>query len=336
MSKKNLRYAFSFLLTALFLYLAFRGIDRDALWNSLRGVHWGWMVLLFVGSIVSHLARAWRWQYLLYPIKPNVSLRNSFSAVMIGYMVNNFLPRVGEFVRPYTIGNLENISKSAALGTVVIERIIDMITFLSILLIVFFLYSDSFAQLFPGFETLKILFLLGAIGLTALFILLFFKADLLFSLLRRLLIIVPSKLRLRVESKFDSFVSGFAIANYPGKFAMIALSSYAVWGLYIVMMYLPFFSFDNIMAHHLDFGAATLLMVVSGVAFALPASGGFGTYHSFTSFALTQLFHIDPVTALSYSILTHEIGFVCTTSFGLYYFIKDHVRMSDVVGENPR
>jgi hypothetical protein len=336
MSKKNLRYASSFLLTALFLYLAFRGIDRNALWNSLRGVHWGWMVLLFLGTVVGHMARAWRWQYLLYPIKPNVTLRNSFSAVMIGYMVNNFLPRVGEFVRPYAIGNLENISKSAALGTVVIERIIDMIVFLSILLIVFFLYIDSFSQLFPGFESLKVFFLLGSIGLTVLFILLFFKADLLFSLLRRLLVMVPSKLRIRVGSKFDSFVSGFAIVNYPGKFAMIALSSYAVWGLYIVMMYLPFLSFDNIMAHHLDLGAATLLMVVSGVAFALPTSGGFGTYHSFTSFALTQLFHIDPVTALSYSILTHEIGFVCTTSFGLYYFIKDQVRMSDVVGENPQ
>jgi len=87
------------------------------------------MVLLFLGTVVGHMARAWRWQYLLYPIKPNVTLRNSFSAVMIGYMVNNFLPRVGEFVRPYAIGNLENISKSAALGTVVIERIIDMIVF---------------------------------------------------------------------------------------------------------------------------------------------------------------------------------------------------------------
>ncbi|MCX6137709.1 MAG: lysylphosphatidylglycerol synthase transmembrane domain-containing protein [Ignavibacteriales bacterium] len=331
MSKKSIRYATSFLLTALFMYLAFRGIDRDALWNSLRGVHWGWMVLLFLGSIVSHLARAWRWQYLLYPIKPTVSLRNSFSAVMIGYMVNNFLPRVGEFVRPYTIGNLENISKSASLGTVVIERIIDMITFLSILLIVFFLYTDSFAQLFPGFESLKIFFLLGAILLTGIFILLFFKADLFFSLLRKLLVIVPRKLRNKVESKFDSFVSGFGIANHPGKFAMIALSSYVVWGLYIVMMYLPFFSFDAMVAHRLDFGAATFLMVVSGVAFAFPTSGGFGTYHSFTSFTLTQLFHIDPVTALSYSILTHEVGFFSTTSIGMYFFIKDHVRVSDVV-----
>jgi hypothetical protein len=48
------------------------------------------------------------------------------------------------------------------------------------------------------------------------------------------------------------------------------------------------------------------------------------------------LFHIDPVTALSYSILTHEIGFVCTTGFGLYFFVKDHVRMSDVVAGEPK
>src|SRR5271157_3926498 len=132
--KTYIRYGVSFIVMALFMFLAFRGKNFGSIWDCLSSVHWIWVVYLIVGGVLSHLARAWRWQYLLAPIKENVTLRNSFSAVMIGYMVNNFLPRVGEVVRPYTLGKLENISKTAVFGTVVIERVIDIITFFSILL----------------------------------------------------------------------------------------------------------------------------------------------------------------------------------------------------------
>jgi uncharacterized membrane protein YbhN (UPF0104 family) len=72
-------------------------------------------------------------------------------------------------------------------------------------------------------------------------------------------------------------------------------------------------------------------MVVSTVAFAFPTPSGFGTYHSFTSFALTRLYHVDGVTALSYTILTHEIGVFITTAIGLYFFFKDNVRVTEIV-----
>ena len=329
--KASARYLLSFLVTALFLYLAFRDKDFSAVWKTLSGVHWSWIVYLMIGGVLSHLARAWRWQYLLIPVKENVSLRNSFSAVMIGYMVNNFLPRVGEVVRPYTLGRLESISKTAAFGTVIIERVIDIITFFSILLAVLFFYSSSFAELFPSFASMEPLFLAGSIICLALFVLFFFKAEFFLSLFRRLLVVLPDKLRMKIEHLFDSFLSGFAISKHPGQFFMIIVTSYIIWGLYLLLMYLPFYAFDMIGLHGLNFGSATVLMVVSTVAFAFPTPSGFGTYHSFTSFALTRLYHVDGVTALSYTILTHEIGVFITTVFGLYYFFKDNVRVTEVV-----
>ena len=169
-AKVYIRYTLSFAIMALFMYLAFRGQDFEAIWISLTRVRFVWIFYLTVGGILSHVVRAWRWQYLLIPIKKNVTLRNSFSAVMIGYMVNNFLPRVGEVVRPYTLGKLEGISKSAAFGTVIIERIIDIITFFSILLAVMFFYSDSFAELFPSFASIKPYFLGGSVLAFLLFI----------------------------------------------------------------------------------------------------------------------------------------------------------------------
>ena len=331
-AKTYFRYAISFLVMALFLYLAFRDKDFGAIWNSLSNVHWTWVFYLAVGGAISHLARAWRWQYLLAPIKENVSLRNSFSAVMIGYMVNNFLPRVGEVVRPYTLGKLESISKTAAFGTVIIERIIDIITFFTILLAVMFLYSGSFVEMFPSFASWEPLFLAGSVVAFALFVLLFFKAALIFSFIRRMLVILPEKFRTKFDNLFESFLSGFAISKYPKRFLMIIVISYLIQGLYLLLMYIPFFAFDKMAGHSLNFGSATVLLVVSTVAFALPTPSGFGTYHSFTSFALTQLYHVDGVTALSYSILTHEVGVMLTMVIGFFYFIRDHVRVAEMVG----
>ncbi len=328
-----LRYSISFVLTAVFLYLAFHGVKLSALWDSLVNVSWTWIALLAVVTILSHLARAWRWQYLLYPLKEKISLRNAFSAVMIGYMVNNILPRVGEVVRPYVLGNLEGVSKSAALGTVVIERILDMITFFMILLVILFVKSSSFGKLFPSFVSFEPLFLFVIVVLFALLVILFFKAETFFSVLKRITVILPERFRQKIDAQFSLFASGFSIANHPGKFFMILVTSFLIWGLYTLVMYIPFGAYHIMETHALGLGSATILMVVSTVAFIFPTPSGLGTYHSFTSYALVHLFGIDPLTALSYSVLTHESGFIVTTIIGLYYFLRDQVRVAEVVRE---
>jgi uncharacterized protein (TIRG00374 family) len=320
---KILEYLISIVLAAIFMVYAFRGVDLNALWNMMIQIHWIWIVILFVGTVLSHLVRAWRWRYLLLPVKEKVSLRNSFSAVMVGYMVNNVLPRVGEFVRPYMLGMSENISRTAAFGTVVIERIVDLITFTFIVLVVLSFSSGSFEGFFPYFEGLQPLFLVGAVVVLIVFVLMFLKANLLFGLVRRLARFLPEKIQEKIDTLSDKFSSGLTIARHPGIFLRIGISSVIIWGSYVVLMYIPFFAFPGIAEHHLGFRAATMLTVISGIAFALPTPSGFGTYHSFTTIALTQVYGIDVVTALGFSLLTHEMGFIATTIVGLYYFVKD-------------
>lgn len=328
-----LRYGISVALTLVFLYLAFRGVRLSALWDSLVNVSWIWIVCLAVVTILGHLVRAWRWQYLLSPVKEKISLRNAFSAVMIGYMVNNVLPRVGEVVRPYALGNLEKISKSAALGTVVIERILDMLTFFMILLVLLIVKSSSFGKLFPSFAPLEPVFLAVAVVLFLLLVAIFFKAESFFAVLKRILVILPLRFREKIDTQFSLFASGFSITNRPSKFFMILVTSFLIWGLYTLAMYIPFEAYGVMETHALNFGSAGILMVVSTIAFVFPTPSGFGTYHSFTSYALVHLYGIDPVTALSYSVLTHETGFVVTTVVGLYYFVRDQIRVVEVVKE---
>lgn len=332
--KNTLQTLFSVLLAALFLYLAFRGKNLDEIWQSLLNVHWSWFIILFVGSVLSHILRAWRWRYLMYPIKEDISLRNAFSVTMIGYLINNVVPRLGEFVRPYAIGKLEHVSKSATMGTIILERILDIVTFAFITLTVLSFYAEPFALWFPSMAQFEWLFFVGAIVTFALFLLMFLKAEIIFQFVKHFSYLLPKQLRARSDYIFTSFLSGFKASKHPGNFFMIGVTSLLVWISYIVLLYVPFFIYDFPQENGLNFGSAAVLQVASGLAFALPTPSGIGSYHAFTSFTLTQLFHVDAEKALSYAFYTHLVGFLTTTIIGLYYFFRDKIHLADVVSEN--
>lgn len=334
--KNTLSTLFSIALAALFLYFAFRGKDIAQLWRSLLEVPWGWFVLLFVGSALSHLIRAWRWKYLLYPIKKDVSLRNSFSVIMVGYLINNVVPRLGEFVRPYSMKKLEGMSRSAVMGTIVLERILDLVTFAMFVLTVFAIYSEQFVVWFPSMANFEWLFIVGAAVMMAVFILMFLKAEMMLQFAKRFLHYLPASVHRTAETIFDSFISGFQASKYPGNYFMIAVSSILIWISYIVLLYVPFFIYAFSLDPAINFGAASVLNVASGFAFALPTPSGIGSYHAFTVFALTDMFHVDPAEALSYAVYTHATGFITTTVLGLYFFFADKLHIADVIVNGAR
>jgi glycosyltransferase 2 family protein len=329
--KKLLQTSVSFLIAAVFIYLAFRGVSMKDLWVSLQDVNYLWVALLVPIALISHWLRAVRWGYLLSPVKQNISTRSLFSAVMIGFMVNNVLPRVGEFTRPFALGRSEGISKSSAFGTVVVERIIDMVTFLFILCIVLFVYPHSLDPFFDNVDAVRPLFFVGSIVFLGMFVLLFFKGESLFRLLNLLKGIVPARFESRYQNLLDSFLVGFAVTKMPGKLLGIIVLSLLMYFFYALGLFVPFYAFSALTGHNLDFGASVILLTISTIAFALPAPGALGTYHTFLTVALIRLYGVDRTTALSYSIITHESGYIITTVVGLYYFIKDHIRVSDVV-----
>jgi uncharacterized membrane protein YbhN (UPF0104 family) len=153
---------------------------------------------------------------------------------------------------------------------------------------------------------------------------------------KRFLFLLPAKIRTTAATIFDSFISGFQASKYPGNYFMIAFTSIMIWLSYIVLLYIPFFIYDFSKNPEINFGAASVLNVASGFAFALPTPSGIGSYHAFTTFALTDMFHVDPAAALSYAVYTHGIGFLTTTILGLYFFVADKMHVSDVVAPNDQ
>jgi len=111
-SRRFMQFALSAGLTVLFLWIAFRGTDVGKLVALMRGANYWWMLAMFACLMASHAVRAWRWGYLLSPIRRGIGFRNLFAGVMIGYMFNNVLPRAGEIARPYAISRTESIPRS--------------------------------------------------------------------------------------------------------------------------------------------------------------------------------------------------------------------------------
>jgi glycosyltransferase 2 family protein len=327
--KKLLRYLLSGIFTALFLYLAFRKTDFSKLYDSLKTVKYGWIVLSIAILLLSHLVRAWRWRYMLNPVKKDISLRSLFSGVMFGYMMNNALPRAGELARPYALGKLENIPKSAALGTVAIERLIDTLSFLLLVAALPLLYSGPLTESFPWLSSAGMILTIVAVTLCVFLTTLMIRRDWANALLRVVGRWVPGKSREKVEGLAHHFLDGMLFLKNPRHLIPFILLSVVVWGLYALMQYAAFYAYD--LQSRLGLDAAIVVLTISSLGIALPTPGGTGTYHAFVSRTLSQLYLVDATVALSYATVTHAAAFIATTVVGLYYFVHDHLRVSDAV-----
>jgi glycosyltransferase 2 family protein len=113
------------LISALFLWLALRGLKLGDVWQDIRQANYWWLIPSVTAYFVGVWARTWRWDYMLRPLK-HIPMARLFPVVVIGYMGNNVYPfRAGELLRSYVLRRREAIPMSASLATVVVERVFD-------------------------------------------------------------------------------------------------------------------------------------------------------------------------------------------------------------------
>lgn len=329
MIKQPLRYVFSVLLTFGLLYLAFRDTDVTAFIAALRRADYWWLLAMFALLVASHIVRAWRWRYLLEPIKPHIGMRNLIAGVMVGYMVNNVLPRAGELVRPYTIGKLEALPKSAAFGTIIVERIIDTIAFLVLIAIMPLVYDGPLRETFPWIESASLVLTFATGVLISVVVLMLVRRDWTDKLVSILGKVLPLRIAATTRNVTYNFLDGFLFLKEPKHYGLIIAQSIAIWLLYICMVWVAFFAFDLA----LDFNAAIVVQAISSIGVAIPTPGGTGSYHVFASQSLSKLFGISEAVALSYATLTHGFGYVGITIIGMYFLVKDHLKVAEAVGK---
>ena len=328
--KKASKYLIGILLAMLFLYFAFKDVDLQLLVNTLSNANYFWILIFFLIQVLSHVIRAWRWKYLLSHIKQNISLRNLFSGVMIGYLVNNFIPRGGEIARPYALGKLENISISSSLATVIVERVLDVLTLLLLVIFALIYNYDVLICNFPWLEIAVIVALIvSAVGLGFL-VILSIKTEIAFKIIRKFTSVLPKKIADKIETLVIAFIDGLLVIKNPKSYLNIIFGTLLLWFAYTMQYYIPFYSFNMVDAYSLTIMSAVVLNCILAISIMIPVPGATGTFHAFCIQALTGLFLVDVATAAAYSTVVHAVGLIGITIIGLVFFLKDNIKLSHI------
>ena len=319
---KIVGYSFPFFLTILFLYFAFKNIDLkqtfELIFNSSIPAILFYIVIFFL----SHLARAARWKYMLTPVKKNCSITHLFGAVMVGYGVSCLIPRLGELYRGLFLGKWENISRSTVIGTIVVERIIDIALFGIAALISVSLYSGN---MYKEIVWLKVSLLIGLIFIisVAIFVVILIKFQSKFSsALVRFVGKLNQSYADKLKKMFDTLIDGLTSIKGTRNILAILFWSVVILLLYAFHAQVGFYILGMQSSGKVNFEMAWIVMTISSFGSIIPTPGGLGSYHIISIFVLTKLFYFDYESSAAYSIITHFISyatFVLSTILIVYF-----------------
>jgi glycosyltransferase 2 family protein len=309
MSKRLLNILVSLIVAGLFIWLAIRNIDAAVLWQQIRSVSLWWIPFFVVVMVFSHLLRAERWRLLIEKEKMNVPRSTLFAGVMMGYMFNNIVPRLGEVTRPVYVARQQKMSSGNLIGTIVIERLFDIVTMLMIMLFaILYLVTDIEAvqQLFgtegwPWFVYFIIpgIVLIAGTGFwVAMKILnaLENRAD------------ITNKILLRIVQAARSFSDGILSIRYIKSWPLFLIYTAGIWLAYVMMTFIPFFMMNLQAVYGLGMSDAVVLTIVSSIGVSIPTPAGIGSYHLLIQQSMWVFYQVPLVTALTYATVAHAVN----------------------------
>jgi len=310
------------LIGALFIWLAFRGTDFSTLGASFRSADYRYLIPAVLLSVMVQLLRSYRWGVILEPLK-KIDQWSLLSATSVGFMAISLLPvRMGEFVRPYLISRKNDLKLGAALATIVVERVFDMLTLMILLVYVIWSSSSKLIQLPPWVFRSAYLILIVIIPMLLLLIFVAIKRDVSAKGIDRIIKLLPHALSDRLTRIVHSFLDGLQILPDWRKTTYLALLSLLTWFCIGMINYTLFKSFASMA--HLPLSTAYTVLLITALGITLPTAPGFvGNYHFFCVLGLA-LFGISKADALTYAILIHGLQFVIIILLGLIFipFIK--------------
>ena len=261
----------------LILYYLF-GKNPESIKRDLLLVNYNYIVLSMIFGAWAYVSRSIRWIVLLRALGYTPSKYNSFAAVSIGYLTNLLIPRAGEISRCAALNNVEKIPVSKLLGTIIIERIIDFIFLIILLILTIIIKFDVILELYKkidgGKESNTPLFLIIILGLSV--CLFFIKVYLKESALYKKIMIFLQGLKEGVNS----------IKNIKYK-KIFWTHTILIWLMYFLMIYICFFSMDD--TSNLTLNDGLFLLVLGGIGMLFPTPGGIGSYHYIVMISLVVL-----------------------------------------------
>jgi len=285
-----------------FLFLAFREVHLSDLVHELKNADYSWVLLSLFFAALAFVSRAMRWIILIEPLGYKPSLKNTFYALMSGYLANFLLPRIGELTRCGSLNRTDGVPVDALLGTVIIDRFFDVIILIILLAVVFVVKIDFFGEFIT--DRLFIPFLdrlsfSALIWVPAVFFILIIAV--LFFFIRKKLL--KNRMFSFIDSTARGILSGMrTLFRMRKKWQFIGHTLF-IWLMYFLMTWVVFFSLP--FTSHLRPVDALFLLVIGGMGMSAPVQAGIGAYHWIVSLGLT-LYNIPRQEGVVFATITHE------------------------------
>lgn len=324
------RVALSLLLAVGLLLLFFRGVDWSAMGRALRAADPLYLAGVVLVTVATYAARAWRWGFLLAPLA-RVPFARLFSATLIGFMTGMLIPRAGEVVRPYLVARNHSISTSAGFASIVLERLVDLITVLLLFALYLYVLPTPKAQTRgPLLDVLKVAgAAAGAGALAILGVLLAWHrhAEPAMRLADRLLRPFPARFAAAVARAVRSFGEGLAVLKAsPSHLGAILAQSFVVWLLLALGVYWN----NRAFGLELPFHTAFLILAFLTVGVSIPTPGTVGGFHAFYLAALTEAYGVDNDVAAAAGIASHALGSLPVLLLGLAFLGREGLTVGKV------
>jgi glycosyltransferase 2 family protein len=318
--KKILQYTLPLLVAGALLWYAYRDTDLQTLGAALGNARFVWIIISIIPITMGHVLRAQRWRMLLAPLGHNPSLYNTFASVMAGYFANLIVPRMGEVTRCAVLNRSEKIPLNESVGTVIVERGLDLAT-LGLLTSLAFLmeykqltdfFMDKIGQKNQTAGTAQgPSYLIWGLALT----LVIFAA--LFFVFRAKIMAHP------VAKKILEFGAGLlngvlSITKMKGTGWFIA-HSLLIWASYFITTWLCMLALPE--TANLGLKAALLILVIGSFGMVAPVQGGIGAYHYMVIAGLTELYAQTSLGAQSFAFLSHTVTTLYVMLVGGVFFV---------------
>ncbi len=324
----NWKFWLGVLISALFLWLALRGLHLGDFWETVKRANYVWLIPGVGVYFVGVWARAWRWHYLLKPMK-EIPTRTMFPITTIGYMGNNIYPaRAGEVLRAVILKRREGVPVSASLATVIVERIFDGVVMLAFV----FVNLPELAKLtsasgFVGNIQQAAIYGTGVfIGALLVFLLAaMFPHTTARVGLRIIENLTPKRLHTSIISVMNKFLDGLASLRSPLNVLMVFFTSVIIWLLETGKYWFVMHAFD----FEVSFFALMLMNGIVNLATTIPSAPGYvGTFDA-PGIAVLAAYGVQQATAAGYTLTLHVALWLPITLLGAYYMAREGIQWSD-------
>ena len=320
------------LISAIFLWLSVEKLNLTNFWQAISHANYWWIIPGVAVYFVAVWARAWRWHYLLKPIK-SIRTRIMFPITCMGYMGNNIYPaRAGEVLRAVILKRKEGVPISASLATIIVERIFDGVVMLAFVFVNLTQLAKLSTVAIPVWHwqiTIRDLAVWGSVA--------FFSALIIFLLaamfpqvtarigqwfIDRLM---PARLREKTSGVMNKFLDGLESLRSPANVLMVFLTSVIIWLLETVKYWFVMHAFG----FNTSFFTLMLMNGVVNLATTIPAAPGYIGTFDLPGIAILTAAGIDQAVATGYTFVLHVALWLPITVLGAYYLAREGIKWNE-------